>query len=229
MERYLRAGKGGGGKRRTYDASGRIAQAARTRDGIVEIAERMFFADGYAATTTAAIAAEAGVSVETIYKAFGGKAGLVRAIRDRRLAGKGPVHAEVRSNRARRAAGGARALVAEWGRLTVEVAPLVAPVLLLVRDAAAVDPEMDELRAELDADRWRRMAANARTLRRLGYLRSGVTTRQAADVLWTFSSPELYELLVLGRKWPLARYGDFVTGALTSALLDVLVVDGPRT
>ncbi|MEP6991038.1 MAG: helix-turn-helix domain-containing protein [bacterium] len=229
MERHSRAGKGAARKRRAYDASGRLAQAARARACIVDVAEQMFFADGYAATTMVAIAASAGASVETIYKAFGGKAGLVRAIRDRRLAGQGPVHAEVRSNRARRAAGGARALVAEWGRLTAEVAPLVAPVLLLVRDAAVADPEMEALRAELDADRLRRMTANARTLRQLGYLRPGVTTREAADVLWTFSSPELYELLVLGRKWPLARYGDFVTGTLTSALLDVIVVDDSRT
>ncbi|MGH3646029.1 MAG: TetR/AcrR family transcriptional regulator [Micromonosporaceae bacterium] len=46
---------------------------------------------GYAATTLAAIAREAGVSVETIYKAFGGKSGLVRALYERGLTGIGPV------------------------------------------------------------------------------------------------------------------------------------------
>jgi len=58
-------------------------------------------ANGYAATTIAAIAGEAGVSVETIYKAFGGKSGLVRAIYERGLTGRGPVPAYQRSEEMR--------------------------------------------------------------------------------------------------------------------------------
>ena len=42
---------------------------------------------------------DAGVSEETVYKAFGNKIALVRAIRDQALAGAGPVHAERRSDR----------------------------------------------------------------------------------------------------------------------------------
>jgi AcrR family transcriptional regulator len=207
------------GKRRSYDASGRVAQAERARGMMVDVAERLFFDAGYAATTVGAIAAEAGVSVETIYKAFGGKAGLVRAIRERRLAGQGPEHAESRSNRARRTTTDPYELVAEWGRLTAEVAPMVSPVLLLVRDAALADPEMAELQAELDADRLRRMTANARHLHLAGQLRTGLTLRHAADVLWTYSSPELYELLVLKRKWTASRYGTFVGDSIAAALL----------
>ena len=50
----------------------------------------------------------------------------------------------------------------------------------------------------MDADRLRRMTENARRLASAGHLRGGITLAQAADVLWTYSSPELYELLVLG-------------------------------
>jgi hypothetical protein len=38
-------------------------------------------------------------------------------------------------------------------------------------------------------------------------------------VLWTYSSAELYELLVLRRGMPLDQYGRFVTNAMTDALL----------
>lgn len=186
---------------------------------MLDVAERLFFDEGYAATTVGAIASGAGVSVETIYKVFGGKAGLVRAIRERRLAGQGPEHAEARSNRARRAAVDPYALVAEWGRLTAEVGPMVSPILLLVRDAAIGDPEMAELQAEMDADRRRRMTANARHLHVAGQLKTGVTLRHAADVLWTYSSPELYELLVVKRKWAVTRYGKFVGESIAAALL----------
>jgi hypothetical protein len=38
-------------------------------------------------------------------------------------------------------------------------------------------------------------------------------------VLWTYTSPELYELLVVRRGMPLEDYGHFVAEAMTAALL----------
>ena len=66
--------------RRRYDSSGRRERAQQTRDQITDIARELFLSDGYTDTTVAAIAAAAHVSVETIYKGFGGKPGLVGAI-----------------------------------------------------------------------------------------------------------------------------------------------------
>jgi hypothetical protein len=71
----------------------------------------------------------------------------------------------------------------------------------------------------MDADRLRRMTDNAHRLREAGHLRGGVTLTRAADVLWTYSSPELYELLVLRRGWPIEQYGRFVADAMIDALL----------
>ena len=65
----------------------------------------------------------------------------------RRLSGEGPIHAEQRSDRMRAKERDPRNIIATWGTLTAEVAPLVAPILLLVRTAAAADPEVaDDLR-----------------------------------------------------------------------------------
>jgi len=83
---------------RRYDATNRRAAALRTRGAVLDAAQRLFVRDGFQATTIPAVAVEAGVSQETVYKAFGGKAGLVRGIRERALAGSGPAHAERRSN-----------------------------------------------------------------------------------------------------------------------------------
>ncbi len=215
MERKSPAGK----RRRSYDARGRRALAARTRSGVLDAAERLFLGHGYATATIGAIAEAAAVSPETIYKAFRGKPGLVRAIRDRRLEGKGPLPAESRSDRTRRAETDPRKLVAEWGRLTAEVAPMVSPILLLVRDAAAADPRMATLQSEMDADRLRRMTLNARHLHRAGHLRDRISLAAAADILWTYSSPELYELLVLKRGWSPRKYGTFVGDSIAAALL----------
>jgi AcrR family transcriptional regulator len=205
-------------RRRPYDASGRRRKASETRARVVEVAERLFLRDGYRATTVAAIASEAGVSPDSIYKSFGGKPGLVRAVRARALHGGGRVPAEERSDALHDAGLTGAEIIAEWGQFTAEVAPRAAPLLLLVR-AAADDPDVAALADELDADRLRRMTENARRLHAGGHLRPGVSVAQAADVLWTYSSPELYELLVLRRGWSPKRFGRFVADAMTATLL----------
>jgi AcrR family transcriptional regulator len=205
---------------RRYDSSRRRRQAARTREAVLDVAQRLFLAGGYAATTIASIAQAADVSVETIYKGFGGKPGVVRAIWDRGLAGEGPIPAERRSDEMVSKEPDARRVLENWGTLTTEVAPRAAPILLLIRTAAATDPEMAELLEETDRARLARMEHNARGLYERGDFRDGVTLEQAQDILWVYSSPELYELLVLRQRWPLERYGRFVADGLMGALLD---------
>ena len=174
---------------------------------------------GFSGTTIAKIAEDAGVSEETVYKTFGNKIALVRAIRDKAVAGEGPVHAERRSDRMQASENDPRTIIREWGVLAMEVAPRVAPVLLIVREAAASDPELTRLQEEMDASRLMRMTHNARTLLKGGHLRKGITLGAAADVLWTYSSPELYELLVIRRAWAVERYGRFIADAMIAALL----------
>jgi len=206
--------------KRLYDARRRREQASRSRDNAIEAAERRFLRNGYANTTIAEIADDAAVSVDTIYKSFGGKAGLIRAIRARALLGEGTVAAERRSDALHTDGADPRKIIEGWGELTTEVAPRAAPILLLVRDAAATDPELRTLLEELDADRLRRMMDNARRLHEGGHLRKGLTVARAAEVLWAYSSPELYELLVQRRAMPLKDYGRFIVEAISAAVLD---------
>jgi len=215
MERILADVKG----KRRYDASGRRAQARRNREAILDAAERQFLEGGYAATTVAAIAREAGVSVETIYKGFGGKPGLVRALFDRALVGRGPVPAYLRADAVRDQESDPAAIMREWSAIATEVTSTAVPVLLLMRSAAATDAEMAALVAATDDARLERMRHHARFLAERGHLRQGVTVEEAADVLWTSSSVELYELLVLRRGWPLPRYAEFLADYMIGTLL----------
>jgi len=205
--------------KRRYESPRRAEQAQQTRATVTDAARRLFLRDGFAATTIASVAAEARVSVETIYKAFGGKPGLVRAVCERALAGAGPIPAETRSDELQLTEPDPREIIRGWGMLTAEVAPRISPILLLLRAAETADPEVAGLRAELDASRLRRMTGNARNLAEAGYLRDGITVEHAGEVMWTYSSPELYELLVLGRGWPSERYGAFIADAMIAALL----------
>src|SRR6266705_880087 len=67
-------------KSRPYNSPRRREQAAATRGEILEAAQRLFEQDGYAATTMAAIAAEAHVALKTVYLAFETKSGVLRAL-----------------------------------------------------------------------------------------------------------------------------------------------------
>jgi AcrR family transcriptional regulator len=209
-----------GVKRRRYDASRRRAEAARTHARVLEVAERLLLSNGYAATSVAAVATAAGVSAELIYKAFGGKAGLVREIQRRGLLGGGPVPARERSDAFSATDMDARSLLREWTRLSTEVAPRVAPITLLVRSAAATDADLADLLKQMAAQRLERMALNAERLTAHAGVRRDLTVEQIRDVMWTYTSPDLYDLLVGQRGWTVDQYRDFLFRGLSGQLLE---------
>ena len=204
---------------RRYDSSSRQAQARRNREGILDAAERQFMANGYTPSTIAGIAAEAGVSVETVYKTFGSKSGLVRAIYERGLTGHGPVPAYQRSDMMRTDETNPRTIMGQWGLLTTEVASVVTPIRLLIRTAAASDPDMAALLKDSEHERLTRMRHHARFLAERGYLRDGITVAEATDILWTCSSLEIYDLLVLQRGWSDRRFARFIADFMIASLL----------
>jgi AcrR family transcriptional regulator len=152
------------------------------------------------------------VSVETIYKAFGGKPGLVRAIYERGLTGREPIPAFQRADAMRERETDPRTIMHNWGDLTSEVSSIVSPIARLVRAAAASDPDMAALLKAANDTREERARHHARFLKQRGYLREDVTLGQATDILWTCTSDELYDLLVLQRAGPCrASHGSSAT------------------
>ena len=202
--------------KRSYDATARRARAEKVRQELIETARRMLLSDGYAALTVPKVADACGVSVESVYKRFAGKPALVRAVVRRALEGIGPVAAEARSDTLD--AADLAALVRGWGRLTAEVAPRVAPILLLLDGAAGHDPELASLAAELEDDRRSRMADNAARLDGAGHLPPGLGVDAATDILLAYSSPQLYDLLVVRSGWDLEQYADFVSVGIAAHL-----------
>ncbi len=204
---------------RRYDATRRRDRADRTREAVIDVGARLFLEHGFAATTVTAIAHASRVSEQSIYKSFGGKAGLVRAIWARALEGEGSVPAERRSDAMQDSEQDPHEVIRRWGEFTIEVAPRVVPILLLIKSAASNDPQISALLAEVDEQRLRRMERNARTLHDRRQLRPGLTLDAARDVLWTYSSPELFDLLVGRRGWSVERFAAFLTDQLSNALL----------
>src|SRR5262245_36196838 len=77
--------------KRGYDARRRRERAETerraTRRRVLDAAARLFVAKGYTATTIADIAREAGVAVQSVYKAGQSKAELLQAVVDLAVAG----------------------------------------------------------------------------------------------------------------------------------------------
>jgi AcrR family transcriptional regulator len=207
--------------RRKYDSSRRQEQARRTRWAVLEAARQLFLERGFAATTMPAIASTAGVSVQTVYKAFGNKPRLAKAVFDVAMAGDDePVPLLQRASLGRvRDERDPRTKLRLYGEFLAEVAPRHVPVQLVIRDAATSDPEARAVWAELQAERLKGMTLFARALHDDGHLRPEVSTNEARDLLWTYNSAEVFQLLVLDRGWSPKRYGRWAADALIAALV----------
>jgi AcrR family transcriptional regulator len=206
--------------KRTYDATGRRERARQRRRDVVGAAQQLFEADGFQATTISAVAKRAGVSAESIYKGFGTKAALAKAVFDFVIAGDDePVPMAQRPE--------ARAIQREPDvrrKIRMYVAGLVqrqqrsAKVQILIRDGRHNDETLRETWQTLLDERLTGMTMFGRHLLETGDLRPGTTLEEVADVLWTYISVEVYELLVLLRGWTPERYAELVVDTITTAI-----------
>jgi len=207
--------------RRSYNATRRQEQARLTRLAVLDASRRLFLEHGYAGTTVAAVAREAGVSVETIYKAFGRKPELVKAVFDVAVVGDDePIPLMERAFVQENMAEPDPAIkLRSYGHHYALTATRANPIQLVVRDAAVTDPGAAAVWAQLQSERLIGMTAFANHLADAGHLRPDVTVDEARDVLWTHNSVEVWDLLVRQRQWPLDRFGAWVGHQLVGALL----------
>jgi AcrR family transcriptional regulator len=206
---------------RPYDSSRRQAQARQTRAAVLAAARARFLDDGYAATTIGQIASDAGVSVETVYKAFANKAGLLKAIFDVAIVGDDePIPLQERDMVARiQAESDGRKKLQIYGAAYTERAERAVPIQLLVRDAAASDPGARAVLDQLNEERLAGMTAFSAHLHESKVLRKGVRAADARDVLWFFTAPEVFERLVIERGWSTKRFATWITQQLAAALV----------
>ncbi|MBA3264786.1 MAG: TetR family transcriptional regulator [Nocardioidaceae bacterium] len=184
-------------KSRPYRSVLRSKGALATRRAILAAAERLFAAEGYAATTVTAIATEAGVSVDTVYASVGRKPQLILGVIDMTLGSSAdaPAAEERQYVVAIRAAPSAQNKLAIYAAAVARLVPQIRPLQEALREAAALDSEC--------ATAWRRLvdrrAANMRLfaadLRATGELRPDLTDAQVADIVWATNSVEFFGLL----------------------------------
>jgi AcrR family transcriptional regulator len=206
--------------KRQYDASGRRERARQRRRDVVRAAQELFETDGFQATTISAVAQRAGVSAESIYKGFGTKAALAKAVFDVVIAGDDePVPmAERPEARAIQAEPDVRRKIRLYVDGLAQRQERSARVQILIRDGRHNDDAVRETWQTLLDERLTGMTMFGRHLVETGQLRDGITLEEVADLLWTYIAVEQYELLVLHRGWSLTRYAEWTAKAISDAI-----------
>lgn len=205
--------------KRRYDATKRREAAARTRQAILEAALQLFIARGYSATSMAAIAAQAGVALDTVYASVGRKPELARLLIETAISGSSQaVPAQERDYvQAIQAAPDAEAKIEIYAAAMRAIAGRLAPVLGIIQQAAQAEPELAGLWREIAERRAANMRRFAADLATVAALR--VDLDQAADIVWATNAPELYQLLVGQRGWTPGRYELFLADTWRRLLL----------
>lgn len=199
------------------------ASRLETRRRLLEAAAQEFDENGYQAATVVRIARRAGVTVQTLYLAWGSKRALLRGYMERALAGQDDAsYAEVLPSFIDAGLaddqGDAAVILAQISHLYRGTAERAASAWKLYRDAAAVDAQVAE---DWQALQHLRRQTFAGLIERvpLTSLRSGLTREQAAEAAWVIASPETYELFVRTAGHSIDEYEQWVATTLVAALL----------
>ena len=194
---------------RRYESPRRREQAAATRLEILEAAQRLFERDGYAATTMAAIAAEARVALKTVYVAFETKSGVLRALWNLTLRGEdgedGPVSERPWYLEVLEEPDPERQLRLN-ARNSREGKVRIGALAEVIRSAAPIDPDIDALWARIGTDYHANQQTIVDSLNEKGALRPNLDVERAADILWALNHPNVWRLLVSDRGWTPDQY-----------------------
>lgn len=200
---------------RPYRSVLREERAQETRLRIRESAHSLFASRGFAETTIAQIADDAGVSPQTVYAVFGSKRGIVGAILEYL-----EETAELESWVARLIAEAdarqqLRLFVAMNRSLFEPGAPILRAAL-----AARSDPEVAALAERGDGRRREGTERLCQMWADKGALRSGLDQSQAAERLWLLTSVEQFLLATDGLGWPPDRYERWLGDLLERELFE---------
>ncbi|MFC5995080.1 TetR/AcrR family transcriptional regulator [Pseudonocardia hispaniensis] len=198
-------------------------QVARTEERIIEAATRMFVADGYVATTLAAVAEAAGVGERTVYSRFGSKAALLKRVVDVAIVGdtekidvlgrdwmRTALTAPTAIERIDALAAASRQIMGRAGAL-----------FAVAQQAAAIEPLIAEQwqqgrEQSRHAQRvvWTRMAAD-------GLLADAADLDRLIDTASVLTAAETYLLITRMVGWQLDAYETWIRDTLTR------LIDGP--
>ena len=191
----------------------RQRQAEATKREVARVARALFAEHGYVATTISTISAEANIPAQTIYSAFGSKAGILDKITElwmseAQTTSRAAAYLDEPDPAAR------LRQLAELNRRQLQAG---SDVVAIYQQAAAADPQMAETLRNVLGAREREIRKLIDTL--VPHLRPGLGADAALDLTLALTLPEVFHLLVVERGWSPSRYEEWLADTLVSQLL----------
>lgn len=188
----------------------------RTRAALIEATRELLETAGAESTGLATIAARAGYSRQAIYRHFGSRAGLLRAVLadiDERGRARQSVESILTAEGARAVLGD---LVDWWAGYVAGFAGIARSVIA----GRVTDPELDAA--------WENRMTTLLSVCRLvvdrcaseGLLREGLEPLVAAEMLWGILSIPLSHQLIVDRGWSQDEYRERIGAIAQAALLE---------
>jgi AcrR family transcriptional regulator len=207
--------------RRPYDTSRRAERTRATRQAVVAAARELFLDRGFADTTVDAVSAASGVPIATVYRLFKTKTAILKEVIDHAVVGDdAPVPLGDRAVvKDAQATDDPRAMTAAWAHVARQVFDNTAPLRLVLRVAAALDPDAARLQDSIEEQRRTGQARVARALADKGFLAPGLKEADARDIVYALMSIDTYRILRLEQRWSGARYERWLASALHQLLV----------
>ncbi len=203
-------------KKRSYRSATRVQQAQQTRRRILAVATRLFVERGYAATSVADIAAEAGVVSRTIYLDFPNKRALLDQAIGVALGGDdAPVMLRDRDWFRQTVEAPGAEILALFAKFTSGLHVRSAALLEAAEAAAAADAELAERRDRGHQNR----RADLRRVATAVAAKAGADLDYVTDLLYTLGSSGVYVQFVFQCGWSPERYERWLSETLEAAIL----------
>jgi AcrR family transcriptional regulator len=202
-----------------YDNRQRQETARNTRARIIEVAKSSFLGRGFGGTTIRQVAEDAGVSQETIYKTFGGKAVLLKAVYDVSLAGDDddvPLAHRPDAIAARDARSPAAAATA-YAELAQSISSRIDPLLRVLFGAGDTDKALADFATTTDTERHVGSRFYVEHWAAQGWLRDDITLDHAIDTVWALNSTQPRWLL-LDHGWREEEYTHWLARLIRHAI-----------
>ncbi len=208
--------------KREYDSTRRRTQAQETRRHILEAARKLFMERGYTGATAEAIAAEAGVSAQTIYAIFKNKKRILVSLMNVSPTTGVEDHTPMVERTSVQAVSeehDQRRQLQMFAAVVSNNLDQVAVVSEIMTDAARIEPDLDRILQKLNKQRLEHMTFAVQQIAANGPFRENADGDYARDTIWTLTSPEVFLLLTRDRGWSKERYAQWLADVLIRGLL----------
>jgi AcrR family transcriptional regulator len=202
-------------KKRIYHSETRQAQALQTRRRILEVARRLFQAEGFETVTIEQLAQAAEVSGPTIYGLFQSKRGVLRALMDDALPSdqfEGLVKKAMHEK-------SAEAHLGISAKIARHMYDAERAQMAIFQGASILAPEFKELEIERELRRYKRQEESIKMMDAQKSLAKGLKASKARDILWAFTGRDIYRMLVVEKGWTSEEYETWLGQLLVKTLM----------